>query len=130
MCATLTRSSPVLTRPAYSSMSFGLVPAASTRLGLSISSGIALNLQPLAQRGGPPAVEALQQRLRRGLGVHRGAVLGAQEALLDRVVEQRGQAVVVAVDVEHAHRLGVHAELAPGVELDQLLERAPAAREP
>ena len=44
MCATLTRSSSVLTRPAYSSMSFGLVPAASTRLGLSISCGIAATL--------------------------------------------------------------------------------------
>jgi hypothetical protein len=30
----------VLTRPAYSSISFGLVPAASTREGLWISSGI------------------------------------------------------------------------------------------
>ena len=34
------RSSPVLTRPAYSSISFGLVPAASTRDGDSISSGM------------------------------------------------------------------------------------------
>jgi hypothetical protein len=33
MCATLTRPSPVLTRPTYSSISFGLVPAASTRDG-------------------------------------------------------------------------------------------------
>ena len=37
MRATLRRSSPVLTRPTYSSISFGLVPAASTRLGLSMS---------------------------------------------------------------------------------------------
>src|SRR5215210_7165573 len=44
MCATLTRSSCVFTRPAYSSMSFGLVPAASTRLGLSISCGIVATL--------------------------------------------------------------------------------------
>ena len=40
MCATLTRVSPVFTRPTYSSISFGLVPAASTRDGDSISSGI------------------------------------------------------------------------------------------
>src|SRR3954451_10399593 len=40
MCATLTRSSPLFTRPAYSSMSLGLVPAASTRDGASINSGM------------------------------------------------------------------------------------------
>src|SRR3954447_22519339 len=40
MCATLTRVSPVLTRPANSSISFGLVPAASTRDGPSINSGM------------------------------------------------------------------------------------------
>src|SRR5262245_51545875 len=40
MWATLTRPSPVLTRPTYSSISFGLVPAASTRDGCSISFGI------------------------------------------------------------------------------------------
>ena len=40
MWATLTRSSPVLTRPTYSSISLGLVPAASTLEGFWISSGI------------------------------------------------------------------------------------------
>ena len=40
MRATLRRSSPVFTRPTYSSISLGLVPAASTRLGFSMSSGI------------------------------------------------------------------------------------------
>src|SRR5205085_951273 len=35
-----TRSSPLFTRPAYSSMSLGLVPAASTRDGASINSGM------------------------------------------------------------------------------------------
>src|SRR4051794_38256807 len=39
MRAMLRRSSPVLTRPTNSSISFGFVPAASTRLGASISSG-------------------------------------------------------------------------------------------
>src|SRR4051812_36524686 len=129
MWATLTRSSPLLTRPAYSSISFGLVPAASTRLGLSIRSGIAARLQPLADLGGRPALERLEQLLRRGGDVQRGAMLLAQEALPDGVVEQRGQAVVVAADVEDAHRLVVQAELAPGVDLDQLLERAGAAGE-
>src|SRR4051794_21946877 len=40
MCATLRRVSPLFTRPAYSSMSLGLVPAASTRDGASINSGM------------------------------------------------------------------------------------------
>src|SRR5829696_3528940 len=127
MWATLTRSSPVFTRPAYSSMSFGLVPAASTRLGLSISWGIPATLQPLAQRGRSPAREGVEQLGRRRRGVQRLAVLRTQEALRDRVIEQRGQPVVVAVDVDDAHRLGVQAELAPGVDLDQLLEGARAA---
>src|SRR5829696_5405065 len=122
MWATLTRSSPVFTRPAYSSISFGLVPAASTRLGVSISCGMAARLQPLAQDGRLPAGEALQQRLGGRLGVHRGTMLLAQEALVQRVVEQRGEGVVVAVDVDHAHRLVVQAELAPGVDLDHLLK--------
>jgi hypothetical protein len=37
MRAILTRASSVFTRPTNSSMSFGLVPAASTRLGVSMS---------------------------------------------------------------------------------------------
>src|SRR5829696_8781333 len=100
MWATLTRSSPVFTRPAYSSMSFGLVPAASTRLGLSISCGIRATLQPLADRGRAPAGEGVEQLGGRRRGVQRLAVLRAQEALLHRVVEQRGEPVVVAVDVD------------------------------
>jgi hypothetical protein len=56
-------------------------------------------------------------------------VLGGQEALLHRLVEERGQRVVIAVDIEHAERLAVHAELAPGVDLDQLLERPDPARQ-
>src|SRR4051812_46292064 len=115
MCATETRSSPVLTRPAYSSISFGFVPAASTRLGPSISSGTAASLagggrvalEPLAERAGPPAGEALEQPLRVVGDLHRRTVLLAQESLPHRVVEQRGEPVVVAADVEHAHRLAV-----------------------
>jgi hypothetical protein len=36
----LTVASPLLTRPTYSSMTFGLLPAASVRVGVSISVGI------------------------------------------------------------------------------------------
>src|SRR5918997_2355954 len=42
MWAMLTRPSPLFTRPTYSSISFGFVPAASTRDGDSISSGMTL----------------------------------------------------------------------------------------
>src|SRR3954470_9864667 len=104
MWATLTRSSLVLTRPAYSSISFGLVPAASTRLGLSISSGMAARLQPLAHGGRPPAPHRVEQLLGRLRDVQRAAVLLAQEALVDGVVEEGGERVVVAADVERPHR--------------------------
>ena len=40
MWATLRRSSPLFTRPTYSSISLGLVPAASTLEGFFISSGM------------------------------------------------------------------------------------------
>jgi hypothetical protein len=42
MWAMLTADSPVLTRPTYSSMSFGLLPAAVIHEGFSISVGIVL----------------------------------------------------------------------------------------
>ena len=50
-----------------------------------------------------------------------------QEALVDRVRHEAQQVVVVAVDVEQADRLVVVAELAPGPDLVQLLQRADAA---
>src|SRR5688572_11033587 len=56
MWATLTRSSPLLTRPTYSSISFGLVPAASTRDGDWISSGIASGI-PLGAILRPETIE-------------------------------------------------------------------------
>jgi hypothetical protein len=40
MCATLTDASPVFTRPTYSSMRFGGVPAAVTVVGAATSFGI------------------------------------------------------------------------------------------
>ena len=42
MCAMLSRDSPVFTRPMYSSMIFGLLPAAVMRVGVEISVGIAM----------------------------------------------------------------------------------------
>ena len=59
--------------------------------------------------------------------MHDRAVLRAQEALGDRVVEHRGEPVVVAAHVEQAARLGVQAELGPGRDLEELLERPEAA---
>jgi hypothetical protein len=40
MCAMLTASSRLLTRPMNSSINFGLLPAASIRVGLAISVGM------------------------------------------------------------------------------------------
>src|SRR5512147_1214331 len=42
MCATLTRDSPFFTRPTYSSMSLGLLPAAVTRIGAAMCTGMRL----------------------------------------------------------------------------------------
>jgi hypothetical protein len=41
---------PVLTRPTYSSMSFGLLPAAVIRVGFSIRVGIATSVEPVQLR--------------------------------------------------------------------------------
>src|SRR5438309_1437464 len=43
MCAILTSPWPELTRPTYSSISLGLLPAASIRVGLEITTGIQLS---------------------------------------------------------------------------------------
>ncbi len=43
MGAILTADSPLLARPTYSSISFGLLPAASMRVGFSISVGISIS---------------------------------------------------------------------------------------
>ena len=48
----------------------------------------------------------------------------AQEAGLDRAVEEVEQGLPEAVEVEHPDRLGVDAELGPRGDLGQLLERA------
>ena len=44
MCAILRLPSPVLARPTYSSISLGGLPAAATRLGSRISSGITASI--------------------------------------------------------------------------------------
>jgi hypothetical protein len=56
-------------------------------------------------------------------------VLLAQEALLDGVGQEIGDAGVVAVDVQQPTGLPVQPELGPGVDLEQLLERPEPARE-
>ena len=57
------------------------------------------------------------------------ARLRAQEALLHGVVEEGDERLVVAGHVDQPERLGVDAELRPGVDLEELLERADAARQ-
>ena len=55
------------------------------------------------------------------------AHLRAQEALLHGVVEEGDERLVVARHVQQPQRLGVDAQLRPGVDLEELLERADAA---
>lgn len=49
---------------------------------------------------------------------------GGDEAFLDGPVDEGEQRVVVAVDVEEAHRLAVDAKLGPGDDLKELLQGA------
>jgi len=71
---------------------------------------------------GEQVVEALADRQQR-------ARLRSQEALLHGMVEERDERLVVVRDVDEPERLGVDAELRPGVDLEELLERADAARQ-
>ena len=54
-------------------------------------------------------------------------MLGAQEALGHRVVEERREAVVEAAHVQQPAGLAVHPELRPGDDLEELLEGAQPA---
>jgi len=49
---------------------------------------------------------------------------GGDEAFLDGLVDEGEQRVVVAVDVEQAHRHAVDAQLSPGDHLKELLQSA------
>jgi len=59
--------------------------------------------------------------------VHKRPVLRLQEPLFDLVIEQRQQRLEVAPRVEHTDRFGVDAQLRPGQDLEQFLQRAHAA---
>ena len=69
---------------------------------------------------GQEVVEVVADRQQR-------AHLPAQEALLHGVVEEGDERLVVARHVQQPQRLGVDAQLRPGVDLEELLERADAA---
>ena len=69
---------------------------------------------------GQEVVEVVADRQQR-------AHLRAQEALLHGVVEEGDERLVVARHVQQPQRLGVDAQLRPGVDLEELLERADAA---
>ena len=56
-------------------------------------------------------------------------MLRAQEAFLNRVIEEGDERGVEAVDVQQPERFGVQAELRPRCDLDDLLDRAETARE-
>jgi len=56
-------------------------------------------------------------------------ILGAQEALVDSVLKKAQHRLPVAGHVEQADRLAMQAELLPGEQLEQLVERPAAARQ-
>ena len=76
---------------------------------------------------GSPGLERGQQVVEVVADRQQRARLRAQEALLHGVVEEGDERLVVARDVQQPQRLGVDAELRPGVDLEELLERADAA---
>lgn len=84
-------------------------------------------LEPLGDVGRLIDGVAVQQR--GGIAFHHQhvAVLGAHEGFLDGVVDKLHQRIVVAGDIEQAAGFAVHAELGPGPDLEEFLERAGAA---
>ena len=84
--------------------------------------------EPLRAGRRVPARHAFEQPRRLVVDQHQLSVLPGDEAIGHRVVHQRRQRVVVAGHVEHADRLAVDAELAPGEYLEQLLERTDSRR--
>src|SRR5215210_9578380 len=101
MRATLRRSSPVLTRPTNSSISFGFVPAASTRLGLSMicGTGAVLVLGALGRERGLERGADLLERLRAGVEVAPDGDAGEERA--DRGARPRDALGDLAREVEH-----------------------------
>ena len=75
---------------------------------------------------GAQAVEQLRGRC---APEQEGRVLRPHEPLVDRVGEQAPEPLPVSLDVEHAHGLGVNAELGPGEHLERLFEGAEPARQ-
>src|SRR5262249_3426880 len=76
-----------------------------------------------------PRQEAVQERRRRRIYQQERGVLRPNEAFLDGVAEEREEPAPVAADVHEAHRLPVDPELGPGEDLEDLLQRAEAARQ-
>ena len=56
-------------------------------------------------------------------------MLGPDEPLVDRVLQESQQRLPVPVDIEEAHRLAMQSELLPGEQLEQLVKRPGAAGE-
>src|SRR2546428_3810047 len=75
-----------------------------------------------ARRSEAPLTQTVEQIARRIAEEQQRRVLGAHEALFDGVAEQPPEPVPVAVDVQHAHRLGVKAQLRPRQDLERLIE--------
>ena len=79
--------------------------------------------------GGRHAAKRSRSAAGSGSTRRRRRVLGADEAFPDGVPEEREEPRPVALDVDQAHGLPVDAELGPREDLEDLLERAEAARQ-
>ena len=71
--------------------------------------------------------EAVQECFNIALDEHHLAMLGPDKALAHAVVELGDQPVVKTVDVQQRARLGMQAQLSPGDNFADLLERAKSA---
>src|SRR5262245_48072529 len=124
MCATLTAVVPEFTRPTYSSMFLGLLPAATMHVALGIRIGVAMSASFVAER---KAVGECQRRVlaagrgdeldlgrrrphgrgERDLPRHRGAQLATGDELLRPLELARQRQIDAARPAGHQHDLQV-----------------------
>src|SRR6266404_2738944 len=94
------------------------------------TSGLVLADPLRRRRRGPKRRHAIEHARRVGVADDERAMLGADETLFGRAIEEREQRTEVAADVEHGDRLLMQAELRPGDRLEELVERPEPARQP
>ena len=83
----------------------------------------------MAQCMGCDRAQLRQQIIGVGRATQQSAIFRRDESLVDQMLYQCEQRGVEMVDVEQADRFSVDADLRPGDDLEQLIERPKAARE-